>query len=118
MLRRTLLMLSLVAFAAYGHDITGKWDFHVETDAGTGDPTFDFHQDGETLTGTYTGTFGTAPLKGTVKGDSVEFTIEVTVADQKGTIVYKGKIGEDGKMKGDVEFTGLGKGTWTGTKKP
>ena len=117
MLRRTVLLLSVLSFAAFAHDISGKWDFHVETDAGSGDPSFEFHQDGEKLTGTYNGTFGTAPLNGTVKGDSVEFTIEVTMADQKGTIVYRGKIEAAGKMKGDVDLSGLGKGTWTGTKK-
>ena len=38
------------------------------------------------------------------------------MADQKGKVVYTGKIEAPGKMKGAVEFTGLGKGTWTGTK--
>jgi hypothetical protein len=117
MLRRTWLMLCLLSFAGFAADISGKWDFHVETDAGGGDPTFEFHQDGEKLTGTYNGTFGTAPLNGTVKGDKVEFSLEVTVVDQKGTIVYRGTIGADGKMKGDVELAGLGKGTWVGTKR-
>ncbi|HLH19966.1 MAG TPA: hypothetical protein VKX45_22260 [Bryobacteraceae bacterium] len=116
MVRRTLLVGTLFCLAAFGADISGKWDFHVETDAGAGDPTFEFHQDGEKLTGTYAGTFGTAPLTGTVKGDDIEFSFEVTVLDQKGTIVYKGKIGADGKMKGEVELTGLGKGTWTGQR--
>ncbi len=116
MLRRMLLLCTLFGLAAFGADISGKWDFHVETDAGSGDPAFEFHQDGEKLTGTYSGTFGTANLTGTVKGDNVEFQFEVTVIDQKGTIVYKGKIGADGKMKGEVELTGLGKGTWTGQR--
>jgi hypothetical protein len=117
MLRRTLILLCLAAFSAFAADLTGKWDLHVETDAGSGDPTFEFKQTGDKLTGTYNGTFGTAPVTGTVKGDDVEFSVEVMVLDQKGTIVYKGKIAADGKMKGDVEITGLGKGTWTGTKK-
>lgn|SRR6516164_1141984 len=117
MLQRLLLLLCLTGLIAFAADITGKWDFHVETDAGSGDPTFEFHQAGEKLTGTYNGTFGTAPVNGSVKGDDVEFTIDVTLGDQKGTITYKGKIGADGKMKGDVELSGLGKGTWTGTKK-
>ena len=117
MLRRTLFLLCLASFTAFAADISGKWDFHVETDAGSGDPTFEFQQAGEKLTGTYNGTFGTAPVNGTVKGDDVEFSIEVSLGDQKGTIVYKGKIGADGKMKGSVELSGLGNGTWTGTKK-
>jgi len=117
MLRRTLILVCLASLATFAADVSGKWDFHVETDAGSGDPTFEFHQDGEKLAGTYNGTFGSAPVNGTVKGDDIEFSIEVSIGDQKGTIVYKGKIGADGKMKGEVELTGLGKGTWTGTKK-
>jgi hypothetical protein len=116
MLRRVLLTLILGCAAALAHDISGKWTFNVETDAGSGAPTFVFKQDGEKLTGTYSGTFGTADLKGTVKGDAIEFAIEVNMGDQKGTVVYKGTIESAAKMKGDVELAGLGKGTWTGAK--
>ena len=117
MLRRTLLLLCCVCVAALAHDVTGKWEFAVETDAGSGTPAFVFKQTGEKLAGTYTGAFGTAELTGTVKGDAIEFSFEATVLDQKGKVIYRGKIESAGKMKGEVEFTGLGKGTWTGTKK-
>jgi hypothetical protein len=113
---RGLFLLSILALSALAHDVSGKWTFNVETDAGSGSPTFVFKQDGDKLTGTYSGTFGTADLTGTVKGDAIEFSFEATVADQKGKVVYTGKIEAPGKMKGEVEFTGLGKGTWTGTK--
>jgi len=42
---------------------------------------------------------------------------EATLSDQKGKVVYKGKIEGPTKMKGEVEFTGLGSGTWSATKK-
>ena len=113
---RTLAAVGLMSVAAFAHDISGKWIFNVETDAGGGSPTFVFKQAGEKLSGTYTGTFGTAELTGTVKGDVIEFSFEAMVLDQKGKVVYTGKIDAAGKMKGEVEFTGLGKGTWTGTK--
>jgi hypothetical protein len=116
MLRRVLLTLILGCAAALAHDISGKWSFNVETDAGSGNPTFVFKQDGEKLTGTYNGTFGTADVKGTVKGDAIEFAVDVTIGDQKGTVVYKGTIESAAKMKGGVELAGLGKGTWTGAK--
>jgi hypothetical protein len=116
MLKRALLMLLVGCAAALAHDISGKWTFNVETDAGSGSPTFVFKQAGEALTGTYNGTFGTADVKGTVKGNAIEFSIDVTMGDQKGTVVYKGTIETAEKMKGDVELAGLGKGTWTGSK--
>src|SRR2546421_199602 len=83
-------------------DISGKWTFNVETAAGSGTPTFVFKQAGEKLTGTYNGTFGSAELTGTVKGSDVEFTFEANVGDQKGKVVYKGKVDAPGKMKGSV----------------
>ena len=113
---RTLLSILLLSLAAFAHDISGKWAFNVETSAGSGSPTFVFKQAGEKLTGTYSGTFGTAELTGTVKGDAIEFSFEASVGDQKGKIVYTGKIEAADKMKGDVELAGVGKGTWTGAK--
>jgi hypothetical protein len=113
---RTFIAVCLLSVVSFAADISGKWTFNVETDAGSGSPTFVFKQAGEKLTGTYTGTFGTAELTGTVKGDVIEFSFEATVLDQKGKVVYTGKIEAPDKMKGAVEFTGLGKGTWTGAK--
>ena len=77
---RGLFLLSILALSALAHDVSGKWTFNVETDAGSGSPTFVFKQDGEKLTGTYSGMFGTADLAGTVKGDGIEFSFEATSA--------------------------------------
>jgi hypothetical protein len=112
-----VLLLCLISAAAWAHDVTGKWEFKVQTDAGGGTPGFVFKQVGEKLTGTYNGLFGTAELTGTVKGDAIEFSFEASLGDQKGKVVYKGTIEGPTKMKGDVEMAGLGSGTWTGTKK-
>jgi len=113
---RMAAAVCLMAMAALAADVTGKWTFNVETAAGSGSPTFVFKQAGEKLTGTYSGTFGTADLTGTVKGDVIEFSFEATVLDTKGKVTYTGKIEAPDKMSGEVEFTGLGKGTWTGKK--
>ena len=37
--------------------------------------------------------------------------------DQKGKVVYKGKVESATQMKGDVDYASLGKGTWTAKKK-
>ena len=97
-------------------NITGAWVFQVETGQGSGTPTFNFKQEGEKLTGQYKGAFGEAPLTGTVKGNAVEFTINVEAQGQKATITYKGTIEKDGTMKGTVELGDLGSGTWTGKR--
>ena len=113
---RAVILSAAVAVAAFAHDISGKWTFQVETSAGSGAPTFVFKQAGEKLTGTYNGTFGTAELTGTVKGDAIEFTFEADAGGQKAAMVYKGKIESDGKMSGSADLGGLATGTWTGTK--
>lgn len=117
MLRRILLSLAFLTLPVLAHDITGKWEFNVQLDAGNGTPSFVFKQSGEKLTGTYSGLMGSSELTGTVKGDEIEFTFEATFQDQKGKVVYKGKIASPTQMKGDVDYAGLGKGTWTATKK-
>jgi len=113
---RSLLLFALIPAAALAHDVTGKWTFQVETDAGSGSPTFVFKQTGEKLTGTYNGLFGTAELTGTVKGDDIEFFFEAGTAGQKAKIVYKGKIESATKMKGSADLGGMGAGTWSGAK--
>jgi len=113
---RAVVLFALISVAAFAHDISGKWTFDVQTDAGGGSPTFVFKQDGEKLTGSYSGAFGSAELAGTVKGDDIEFSFEAGTPDQKVKIVYKGKITAAGKMSGQVDLGGMGSGTWTGNK--
>jgi len=96
-------------------DVTGKWALNVETSAGAGQPTFTFKQDGEKLTGHYTGTFGEADLTGTVKGADISFAFTV---DAQGTALketYTGTVDKD-TMKGKLVIEGVGEGTFTGKK--
>jgi hypothetical protein len=96
-------------------DVTGKWAFSVETSAGAGQPTFTFKQDGEKLTGHYTGTFGEADITGTVKGADITITFTV---DAQGTALketYTGTVDKD-TMKGKIVIEGVGEGTFTAKK--
>ena len=102
---RTLILLCLISLAALAEDISGKWTFNVETAAGSGTPTFTFKQAGEK--------FGQCCF---AAPDAIEFTFEANLGDQKGKVVYKGKIEAAGKMAGSVDYAGLGSGTWTATK--
>jgi hypothetical protein len=100
-----------------GVNVTGEWNVTVETSAGSGNPTFTFKQDGETLTGMYKGQFGESALTGTVKGSDIKFTIKINAQGQDLTIVYTGKIESKDSMKGTVALGELGEGTWTGKRK-
>jgi len=98
-----------------GSNISGNWAFEVQTDQGSGSPSFTFKQDGEKLTGTYKGAFGEGPLRGTVKGNAINFTVKVNAQGQDVEITYTGTI-ESGSMKGTVKLGELGTGTWTGKR--
>lgn len=102
---------------AGGTNITGVWNFAVESSAGSGTPTFTFKQDGENLTGSYKGQFGEAPLTGTVKGSDIKFVIKVNAQGQDLTITYTGKIENKDSMKGTAALGELGEATWTGKRK-
>jgi hypothetical protein len=112
-----IVMLVCVALAAgvaaqAKVDVTGKWAFNVETGAGSGAPTMTFKQDGEKLTGHYTGTFGEYDLTGTVKGAEIAFSFSVDAQGTKINEVYTGTVDKD-TMKGKIVIEGLGEGTFT-----
>ena len=109
------LAVSVMAQSGDKIDVTGDWDFTVETSEGSGNPAFSFKQDGEKLTGKYKGLFGEADVAGTVKGDKIEFSFKVA-GQIEGVITYTGTT--DGKtMKGKVDLAGAAEGTFTGKKK-
>src|SRR5205823_6956345 len=111
---RTLALLILSALSLWAADITGTWSASVVLDAGAGTATFNFKQNGEQLSGTYSGTLGDAKVTGTVKGDRAEWTFE---NDQAGKISYSGTISSATEMQGSVVYGLLGKGTFTAQKK-
>jgi hypothetical protein len=110
------VLCAVVAFAA---DVSGTWQLSVETSQGSGSPTLDLRQDGEQLTGTYhSQIFGDAKVKGSVKGNAIEFGFEGHAGDQTIQISYKGTIESSTTMKGTAVYAGVDdKATWTATKK-
>ncbi len=101
----------------FGADITGTWEFQVDSDMGSGTPTFTFKQADTQLTGTYHGQLGEARLTGKVDGNKVEFSFEVAPAGDKIAVKYTGTLDGATKIKGTVDFAGQAKGTFSGTKK-
>lgn len=113
-----MLALGLSAAGAAAQakvDVTGKWAFNVETSAGAGAPTFTFRQEGEKLTGHYTGTFGEADLTGTVKGADITFSFTVDAQGNALKETYTGTVDKDA-MKGKLVIEGVGEGTFTAKK--
>ncbi|MCJ7446557.1 MAG: hypothetical protein MUO72_02585 [Bacteroidales bacterium] len=85
----------------------------VETGQGSGNPVIVLKQVNDSIiTGTYSGQFGEAPLKGTLKGSKINLQISASEV----TMEYVGTV-DGNRMKGKVIFATYGEGTFTGIKK-
>lgn len=110
----TLILLLFLGFSAQAQEsinVSGKWTMSVETDMGAGSPSFNLKQDGEKITGTYTGQLGESPVTGTLKGNVIhlEFSIQGNV------ITYDGTASST-EMSGKVKLAEMGSGTFKGKK--
>lgn len=97
-------------------NVTGAWGLEVHSAAGSGTPTVTLKQDGEKLTGQYSGQLGEAPLTGTLKGNAITFQFDVDVQGTALRVVYSGTL-EGDTMKGTVSLGSMGEGTFTGSRK-
>lgn len=98
--------------------VAGKWNVSLDMAMGTASVVFEFKQEGEKITGTYTGNYGTFPLEGTVKGRAIEFVVSTTIEGQASALWFGGEVAEDGAtMKGPAELGGAGEAYWT-AKRP
>ncbi len=101
--------------AAAAVSVAGTWNLQIQTDQGTGTPSFRFLQDGDKLTGQYKGMFGEAPVTGSLKGAEIKFAVKVSGQGQEFTIAYSGTVSGD-TMQGTVKFGDQGEATFTGKK--
>jgi hypothetical protein len=102
--------------AAKALDVTGTWELNVESPMGSRASDAIFTQTGEALGGKMVSPRGEVPLTGTIKGDAVNFGINVNVQGQSLQIDYTGTVTGD-TMSGTVVFGSFGDGKWTGKKK-
>ena len=104
-----LLVLGVWTFPA-SHDqggLTGTWRFTVRLqDSGRST----VRLDGEVLTGTYDGSYGTQPITGTVTDTDIEFSFMIR---EETRVTYRGTI--DGRtMEVTCDYAEVsGDGTWT-----
>src|SRR6266704_329420 len=76
-------------------NITGKWTMTLVMEIGTGTPALEFKQDGEKITGTYTGRYGTVALVGTLKGRALAFALTVNAEGQPAEMRFTGEVAAD-----------------------
>src|SRR5437762_1649640 len=110
----TALLTVAVSAQSSKFDVSGKWTFTVQTDAGSGTPTVTLKQDGEKLTGHYSSAqLGEADLTGTVKGNDVNFAFGVEAQGLHIDVSYSGILEGKDAMKGTIKLGDLGGGTFT-----
>ncbi len=113
----SLLLIGAIAAAQQKLNITGKWVFEVQTDAGTGTPTVTFKQDAEKITGHYSSmTLGEADLTGTLKGQALTFNFQADLQGQAVPVTYTATVDSNTTMKGTIDIGGAATGTFTGKK--
>jgi hypothetical protein len=119
-MKRIALSLGVIVFSslvlsAQAVNVTGKWVFDVQTDQGSGTPTITMKQDGEKVTGHYSGQLGENEITGTVKGNELTFSFSGDLQGQSFKVVYTGTVEKD-TIKGTVDLGGVATGTFTGKK--
>jgi hypothetical protein len=97
-------------------DLTGTWDLTIETSQGTGHPVFTLKQEGDKLTGKYTGLFGEADLTGTITADHFTFSFTANIQGNDVKLTYTGTT-EGDTMKGTADFGGAASGSFTGKRR-
>lgn len=113
----TLLAVACLPAAALAAEtnVAGQWELAVETQLGAGTPHFNLKQDGSTVTGTYKGQFGEAPVSGMVKGKELSLSFKVSAQGMDYEIIYTGTV-EGDTIQGKVSMGGSVQGTFTGKR--
>lgn len=99
-------------------DVTGTWAFSIELTNVSATPTVVLKQDGESLSGEYQSQqYGRFPLKGTIKGNTIDFGFEMAIEGNAISVSYTGTVVDKDTMNGDASYGGLADGTFTAARK-
>jgi hypothetical protein len=97
--------------------IAGKWALTLVTENFTATTALELKQEGEKITGTYTGRYGSFPLEGTLKGRALEFAFTMNADGTPTAMSFAGEVAADGQtMKGKATLGEMGEATWTAAR--
>lgn len=102
---RKVFLATLIAVLsctmAFAASVEGKWKATFDTQMGTQNYTYEFHLDGNKLTGTATNDRGATPItEGKLDGDTITFVEPLSFNGNDIRIEYTGKIDGD-----QIKFT-------------
>ena len=108
-----LFLLTAAPFAQT--DVAGSWELNINGPQGPITATATLKQDGDKVTGTFSGPQGDVETSGTVKGSTLSLAFSVNTSQGSLSITMNGEI-DGASMKGVLDF-GMGTADFTGTKK-
>jgi hypothetical protein len=106
-----VFLFSIFTVFAQALDVSGKWNMNVETNGIKRTPVFMLKQTGETITGSYSGQFGEAPVTGALNKNAIKLEFKAGGYN----VLYTGTV-EGNTMKGKVAVSDVAEGVFTGTK--
>ena len=108
-----LFVLTTASFAQT--DVAGNWELNINGPQGPITATATLKQDGDKVTGTFSGPQGDVETSGTLKGSTLSLAFSVNTPQGSLSITMNGEV--DGpSIKGVLDF-GMGTADFTGTKK-
>lgn len=100
-------------------NITGKWQTTLEMEVGTANVVLVFKQEGEKLTGTYTGRYGEYPFTGTIKDRALDFVVVINAEGTETKMHFVGQVTDTPQgvlLKGSADLGGMGEAGWFAKK--
>jgi hypothetical protein len=95
--------------------VDGNWNLTMQSPMGAREVKAELTSSGNDLSGQFSGAQGSAPVKGTVNGDDVNFAASVQSPMGQLELTFAGKV-EGDSMSGSVQFGSFGSGTFSGTR--
>jgi len=112
-----ILSLGSLCFGWQTADVSGDWEFTMQTGRGEFNQTIHFDQEGESITVTMPGRGGGEFTgEGTVKGNDIEWTIVRNTPRGEFTLMYTGVV-QDDSMSGTVQMGQRRSIEWTAERK-
>ncbi|MGE0463281.1 MAG: hypothetical protein AB7Q16_18110 [Vicinamibacterales bacterium] len=119
---RLLSSIALALFLALGaaaataqNDISGDWTLTINGPQGIIDTDANFKQDGEKVTGTFSGPTGDAAVEGTMNGTTLSLAFNVDTPQGPIDIKMSAEVSST-EMKGMLDY-GMGTADFTGKRK-
>jgi hypothetical protein len=98
-------------------NVSGNWTMTLEMSMGTANPGLVLKQDGEKITGSYTGRYGTFAIDGSIKERTIVFTFTMNAEGETVPMTFTGEVAADGQtIKGKASLGEMGEATWSAKK--